>query len=73
MRSKMIPDEIRQRVDAIIAQINKEIMQGTGTEFIHRFREQYLYLDRREFEGPGQICRLRYTSNFEKWEFAIYK
>lgn len=43
-------------------------------EYVPRFRGAYLYLDRIGYNGrPSEICRLKWCSVMDKWEFAIYK
>jgi hypothetical protein len=32
-----------------------------------------LYLDRFKYGRVGRVCRLKYTGDIDKWEFAIYK
>jgi hypothetical protein len=33
----------------------------------------YLYLDRMDYGAKSQVCRLTYTDDADKWEFAIFK
>ncbi len=73
MGTKAIPDDIRQRVDAIVAQFNSKTFRGSDLQYVTRYKGVYLYLDRCDFAEPSPICRLRYTGKFEEWEFAIYK
>ena len=43
-------------------------------DYVPRFRGAFLYLDRVGFDYRlHEICRLKWTGNFDKWEFAIYK
>jgi len=73
MGTKAIPDDIRQRVDTIVAQFNSKTFRGSALQYVPRYKGVYLYLDRSDFAEPSPICRLRYTGEFEKWGFAIYK
>jgi hypothetical protein len=42
--------------------------------YVPRFRGSYLYLDRINYWGqPTQICRLKWTGDIDKWEFAIFR
>lgn len=42
--------------------------------YVPRFKGAYLYLDRIDYYGrPFAICRLKWTGNIDKWEFAIYR
>jgi hypothetical protein len=96
-RKKMIPDDVRERVIAVVNQFNEEnvkpaepspvqkILQRFGApsqveighrygDYVARFRGAYLYLDRIGFnQRPSEICRLKWTGDFDNWEFAIYK
>jgi hypothetical protein len=42
--------------------------------YVARFKGAFLYLDRIGFMGrPSEICRLKWTGDMNKWEFAIYR
>ena len=42
--------------------------------YVPRFRGAYLYLDRIGVNGrQSKICRLKWTGDIDKWEFAIYR
>ena len=70
-REKLIPDEIREQVIAIVNQFNAD---KTWPAYIPRFRGAFLYLDRVGLhERPLRICRLKWTGKMDAWEFAIYK
>lgn len=72
MSAKSIPDNVKKEVNAIIERFNEG--SGDPTCFYRaRFRGLYLYLDRSDFGQIGPICRLKYTGDMNKWEFAIYK
>jgi hypothetical protein len=72
-KTKTIPDDIRQRVEASVAQFNRKTFRGSALQYVPRFKGLYVYLDRTDFGEPSPICRLRYTGKFEEWEFTIYK
>ena len=72
MTKKGIPDNVKAQINEIVAQFN----EGSGDPtcfYTTRFRGNYLYLDRSDFGRIGPICRLKYTGDMNKWEFAIYK
>ena len=72
MSTKRIPDNIKVQVDEIVERFN----EGSGEPscfYSTRYRGNYLYLDRSDFGRIGPICRLKYTGDMNKWEFAIYK
>ena len=72
MSTKRIPDNIKAQVNEIVARFN----EGSGDPtcfYATRFRGNYLYLNRSDFGQIGPICRLEYTGDMDKWEFAIYK
>ncbi len=72
MSTKRIPDEVKAQVNEIVTRFN----EGSGDPtcfYVTRFRGNYLYLDRSDFGRIGPICRLKYTGDMNKWEFAIYK
>jgi hypothetical protein len=69
MASK-IPDTVKQKVEMIIQQFNKQLDYG----YVSRYRGKYLYVDRKNaFSNATPVCRLTYTGDMKTWEFAIYK
>ncbi len=74
MANKVISDEVRQQVEAIVAQFNKTELNGKGrTSYVARFQGKYLYLDQIAYGRKGPICRLTFNGEMTKWGFAIYK
>ena len=72
MSTKKIPDDVKAQVDGIVARFN----EGSGVPtcfYAVRYRGNYLYLERSDFGQIGPICRLKYTGDMNKWEFAIFK
>lgn len=72
MSTKRIPDDVKAQVNEIVERFN----EGSGDPtcfYAARYRGNYLYLDRSDFGRIGPICRLKYTGDMNKWEFAIYK
>jgi len=70
--AKQIPDETRQQVDEIVKSFN----EGSGDPtcyYVAHYKGDYLYLDRSDFGNIAHICRLKYTGDMNKWEFAIFK
>jgi hypothetical protein len=68
-----ISAEVQQQAEDAIATFNREELKSGKLKYIARFKGQYLYLDREDYGQTGPICRLTYTGEFEKWEFAIFK
>ena len=65
-----IPDNLKLEIEGKINAFNSE----HDCKYSARYRGKYLYLDRGDGdEMLSPICRLIFTSNMEKWEFAIYK
>jgi len=73
MPKKDIPDEIKQSVEEIINNFNKSVIEDQNCYYVARYRGNFLYLDRYDYGQRGSICRLTYTGDFMKWEFAIFK
>jgi hypothetical protein len=71
--AKTIPTDIQDQVIEIIKHFNQQKLRGRSN-YIPRFKGAFLYLDRVDFGSqPSEICRLKYTGTFNKWEFAIFK
>ena len=70
-----IPKQVQERVKEVVLRFNEKHFGGRkrDVEYIPRFGRKYLYLDRSDYGTVGPVCRLRYTGNFDKWEFAIFK
>ncbi len=73
MPAKSIPKEVREQINAIVDRFNRDELADSERSYIARFRGKYLYLDRKEYDNVGPICRLEYTGDTNKWRFAIYK
>lgn len=73
MPRKSIPDEVKQQAEQIIARFNKRSLARTGSFYVPRWRGVFLFLDRVDHDMTSQICRLKYTGDIHKWEFAIFK
>jgi hypothetical protein len=68
--AQRIPDNIKQQVEMDITAFNKRLDYG----YVARYRGKYLYIDRKNYFGnTTPICRLKYTGDINRWEFAIYK
>ena len=72
MSTKRIPDDIKAQVEEIVARFNEGSNDPTCF-YAARFRGRFLYLDRSDFGQIGPICRLEYTGDMSKWEFAIFR
>ena len=65
---------MRQEVTEIVDHFNREVLGEDYRMYIPRCKGTYLYLDRDDGAlRLSPICRLRYTGDMNKWEFAIYK
>lgn len=68
-----IPDETRLWADEVIQRFNEDVIRDPDQYYVARYRGRFLYLDRVDFGTPSPICRLTYTGDTAKWDFAIYK
>ncbi len=73
MAKQAIPDAVRQQVEEIIEAFNQGTVKDPSCYFLARYKSNFLYLDRLYYGGVSQICRLKYTGNMAKWEFAVFK
>ena len=73
MGSKAIPDEIRAKVTEAVARFNKKTFGKEDVFYEARFRGKHCHLHRSDYGSIGPICRLTYTGDMKKWEFAIFK
>lgn len=73
MKSKAIPDDIREKVEEIVQSFNKKTFRRGSDGFVTQFsgKRLYLYLSERGHVRPR--CRLTYSGTIDDWEFAIYK
>lgn len=73
MAANKIPTDIRQQALSIIEQFNQQELKGRA-EYIPRFKGAFLYLDRADYgRRASEICRLKFVSTLDDWEFAIFK
>jgi len=73
MAKKAIPDEIKQQAIQRIDRFNEKELARTRFYYVPRWRRGFLYLDRIDDGTPGPICRLTFTGDIDKWQFAIFK
>ncbi len=73
MSKPTIPETVRTQVDDMVTAFNKNSIKDPNRFYTTRFQGLFLYLDRVDFETESQICRLKYSGDIAKWEFAIYK
>jgi hypothetical protein len=73
MASKIIPADVKRVVQEIVDHFNSKELSRRGMAYSARFRGRHVYLDRDDGGRPGPICRLTYTGDMKRWEFAIYK
>ncbi len=73
MKAKGIPGDIKQKAEEMIEEFNRKTFPKNDCFYQARFRGKHLYLDRCDYGNMGPICRLTYTGDMDKWEFAIFK
>jgi hypothetical protein len=75
MTKQSIPQHVKEQVDAIVERFNHEVIQDDDYFFAPRYRERFLYLDRRDGDRHWASARgrLTYTGDMHDWHFAIYK
>ena len=73
MGKKLIPDEIRENVSAIVEKFNQQELKGTDVRYIARFQGRFLYLDRIAYGKKESVSRMEYFREISEWEFAIFK
>jgi len=74
MPKPKITPEIKLQVDTIVDRFNVEQLRGMPwAHYVTRYRGAHLYLGRQQNDQFWPICRLTYTGNMQRWEFAIYK
>jgi len=73
MPVRSIPSEVKHEVQRIVDSFNKNELAACGIAYAASFRGRYLYLGTDDGGGAQPICRLEYTGNMKRWEFAIYK
>lgn len=69
MPPRSIPQQIKQQAMEIIERFNNR----NRSRYEPCWRGAFLYLGRVDHGVLSQICRLRYTGDMHKWEFAIFK
>lgn len=74
MGKPVISAEVQVEAAALIEAFNAKAFKGSADlYYIPRFKGSFLYLDRKEFHNISPVARLKYTGDFKKWEFAIFK
>ena len=73
MPSTSIPKKVKEEVNRIVDQFNRNVLTDSRRRYVARIKEKFLYLDRDDFGTTEQICRLEYTGVMNRWGFAIYK
>jgi hypothetical protein len=73
MGKKLIPDEIRENVSAIVEKFNQQELKDTDVRYIARFQGRFLYLDRIAYDKKEPVSRMEYFREINEWEFAIFK
>jgi len=68
-----IPDTIKTEVKKIVKEFNEKEIRDPRVYYTTRFRKNYLYLDRKEYNTDSHVCRLTYLGKIDNWDFAIYK
>ena len=73
MRSKGIPESIKEQVEEIVKRFNEESIGNPDQFYVTRYRGNYLYLNRNDFGIVGPVCRLEFNGKMDDWDFAIFK
>ncbi len=73
MAGKSLPPDVKQDVEKLVNQFNKDELAQWGRAYSVRFHGRHVYLDRDDGGGRSPICRLEYKGKMTNWEFAIYK
>jgi len=73
MGKKLIPDDIREKVSAIVEKFNQQELKGIDARYIARFQGRFLYLDRIAYGNKEPVSRMEYFREIDQWEFAIFK
>ena len=68
-----IPREIKEAVDKIVEDFNKNALKNGRRQYQSRYKGRFLYLDLSDNGRLGPICRLEYTGNIDNWKFAIFQ
>ncbi|MBN1311100.1 MAG: hypothetical protein JXB30_06740 [Anaerolineae bacterium] len=69
----VVPSHVRAQIKEIVKAFNEREIDDPECYYVVRFREQYVFLAQDGLGGPYQICRLTYTGDMNRWEFAIYR
>lgn len=74
MAKAIISKEIQQQASELIDAFNTKTFKGSDDfMYIPKFKGNFLYLNRKEFDRILPVARLKYTGNIKKWDFAIFK
>ncbi len=74
MAKAVISKEVQQEVWELIDAFNKKSFKGSEHfMYMPKFKGNFLYLDRKEFDKISPVARLKYTGDMKKWDFAIFK
>ena len=69
---KTIPKEIKTEVIQIVEDFNKSSKMPKDCFYKPRFKGRFCNLDRSDFGTIGQICRIEYTGDKNKWRFEMF-
>ena len=74
MAKPKIAPEIKAQADAIVARFNGETLKNKPwAHYVTTYRGAHLYLGHQRSGRVRPVCRLTYTGDMNRWEFAIYK
>jgi len=68
-----IPDDVKREVEGIVERFNRTNSLRDDCYYEPQFKGKYCYLYRCDYGRLDPICRLTYTGDMNKWEFAIFK
>jgi hypothetical protein len=74
MVKSFITKEIQQEAGTLIDAFNEKVFKGSADiMYIPKFRDNFLYLNRKEYKLISPVARLKYSGDIKKWEFSIFK
>jgi hypothetical protein len=74
MGKAIITQDIKEKVNKIISDFNKTTFKDKeGYGYHAKYKGNFMYLNRMEGENDNPMARLKFTGDFSKWDFAIYK
>ncbi len=70
---KTLSKQLREEVTQLIKKFNHEEINSSQCYYVPRYRGPFVYLDRFAYGQQEPVARIKYTGNWDDWEFAIFK